>query len=356
VALDQEAGVVLMQGGGFQIYYQPTRAGHVPDAFVDTAGRVADFCRPRQAICHKSTSVPQVAVLLSNESRWERSDRVFHWGGCMDEVEGALHALLELHYSVDLLAEHQLQPCLADYPLVVVPDAHKLTDEFRQALTDYVEQSGSLMLLGEKCARLFEPLLGATLDGEPEQVTAELGTDEQAANLDGVWQRVVPTTAEVVAHRYPTFDTRKGGEVAATIASHGKGKVAAVYGPIALAYFRCHHPLMRGIIGTMARELFPSPMFQLDAPSSVDVALRRVADGRLCLHLLNLANAQRADRFLHTGHVPAATEMLLRLDLPKKPKRVTWLPEGEELEAFHVKGRTGIWLPDLDIHGVVVIE
>ncbi len=356
VALEQEAGVVFMQGGGFQSYYQPTRSGHVPDAFIHTAGEVADFCRARQELCQGSTSVPQVALLLSSESRWERSDRVFAYYGCEDELEGALHALLELHYSVDILAEHQLAPRLGEFPLVVIADDHKLTDAFRQALTDYVEAGGSLLLLGEQCARLFEPILGVTLEGEPERVTAELSDGIQAANLDGVWQRVAPTTATVLARRYPTFDTRKDGEVAATVASCGKGKVAAVYGPIALAYFRCHHPLLRSVIGALAHELFPDPLFQLAAPSFVDAALRRSADGRLCLHLLNLANAQRADRFLHTGEVPAIPGMLVSLNLPEKPERLTWMPSGEQLQPFEVEGRVGVWLPDLHIHGVLAIE
>jgi hypothetical protein len=34
------------------------------------------------------------------------------------------------------LAEHQLQPRLGEFPLVVVPDSHKLTGEFRKALMD----------------------------------------------------------------------------------------------------------------------------------------------------------------------------------------------------------------------------
>jgi len=36
---------------------------------------------------------------------------------------------------------------------VVIPGSHRLTEEFRQALTDYVEQGGNPLLLGEKCAR-----------------------------------------------------------------------------------------------------------------------------------------------------------------------------------------------------------
>ena len=60
-------------------------------------------------------------------------------------------------------AEHQLQPRLGEFPLAVVPDFHKLTSEFRKALTDYVEQGGNILFLGDKCARLLEPIFGVEL-------------------------------------------------------------------------------------------------------------------------------------------------------------------------------------------------
>jgi hypothetical protein len=149
---------VLMQGGGFQVYNQPTRSGFIIPSVVEQLGRVADFCRERQALSHKSRTVPQVALLLSETSLWERMDRVYSpWGGEFDELEGALHALLELHYSVDILAEHQVQTRLPEFPLVVIPDSGTLSIAFREAVIDYVEKGGSLLLLGEKCARLWLP-------------------------------------------------------------------------------------------------------------------------------------------------------------------------------------------------------
>lgn len=124
-------------------------------------------------------------------------------GDVFQELEGTLHALLNLHYSVDILAEHQLRPRLKEFPLVV-PDSPRLTGEFRRALTGYVEQGGRLLLLGEKCARLFEPILGATLEGPPAQRTAELASAGGVTNADGVWQKVRPATARAAALIHPT--------------------------------------------------------------------------------------------------------------------------------------------------------
>jgi hypothetical protein len=356
VLLQQEAGVVLMQGGAFQIYYNPTRSGVVVEQIIETAARVADFCRARQEASHKSTSVPQVALLLSTETQFDRSDAVFAPYGCVDELEGALHALLELHYSVDVLAEHQLQPRLSQFPLVVIPDSYKLAEGFRRALLRYVKQGGRLLLLGGKCARLFASALGARLVGEPAEVRAELQSSAGLTNVNGVWQAVKPTRAKPVAFRHPTRDTRKPGEVAATLAEHGKGRIAAIYGPVALAYHRTHQAALRRFIGDIAARLFPRPAVKVSGPPCMDVHLRRTRTGQLSVHLLNLAEAQRADRFLGGDFIPPVGPIEVEMKAPKRPQRVRWVPDGGRVKWSWSKGMLSVTIPRLELHGVIVVE
>jgi hypothetical protein len=355
--LMQEAAVVLMQGGGFQIYHQPTRSGYIVEPIVAQEEAVAAFCRTRQAASHKSATVPQVALLLSSESFWDKSDAVFApWGDVFLELEGALHALLNLHYSVDILAEHQLQPRLREFPLVVVPDSYKLSADFRNALTDYVAGGGSLLLLGEKCARLLEPTLGATLVGTPEKTGAELASAGGVTNADGVWQKAALTSARAAGHRFPTRDTRKGGEVAATVNAFGKGKVGAVYGPVASIYFRSHHPWLREFIGGLAAELFPEPMITVDGPPTLDVSLRKTPDGRLSVHLLNTAGMPLPDRYVFTDFIPPLEDIGLAVRTAARPKSVTWVPDGGTLDWSWADGLLKVTVPELKIHGVLVWE
>jgi hypothetical protein len=356
VQLMQEAAVVLMQGGGFQIYHTPTRSGYIVEPIVAQEEAVAAFCRARQAVSHKSKSVPQVALLLSSESFWEGSDAVFApWGDVFRDLEGALHALLNLHYSVDILAEHQLRPRLDEYPLVVIPDSPKLTLEFRQDLTGYVERGGSLLLLGEKCARLFEPLLGADLDGAPALRGAELASPIGVVNADGVWQKVRPTTARAAGFIHPTRDIRKGGEVAATVNVFGKGLVGAVYGPLASIYFRSHHPWLRDFLGGLAAGLFAAPAVTVSGPSTLDVALRTTPDGRLAVHLLNTTGMPLPDRYGFTDLIPPVDDIVVTLRAAARPRSVTWAPGGGRLDWSWSDGRLVVKVPRLEIHGAVII-
>lgn len=361
--LMQEAAVVLMQGGGFQIYHQPTRTGRVLEPVIAQEEAVAAFCRAREAASHKSSSVPQVALLLSAESFWDRSEAVFSpWGDVFLELEGALHALLSLHYSVDILAEHQLEPRLRDYPLVVVPDSHRLGAGFRAALTDYVAGGGGLLLLGEKCARLLAPILGAELEGAPVERAGELAapggpeSERPTTNANGVWQKVRLTTARSAGSLHPTRDTRRDGEVAATVNAFAKGRVAAVYGPVASIYFRSHHPWLRDFIGGLVRELFPEPAVTVDGPPGLDVSLRTTREGKLAVHLLNTTGLPLPDRHGFTDFVPPLRDIRLTVRVAARPASVTWVPDGGRLDWSWADGLLRVAIPELEIHGVAVLD
>ena len=355
--LMQEAAVVLMQGGGFQVYHQPTRSGFFHDAIIDQLGRVADFCRARQEVSFQSKTIPQVALLLSSESHWDASDRVFApWGGEFDDLEGALHALLEMGYSVDILAEHQLEPRLGEFPLVVVPDSPKLTDPFKKALLRYVEGGGALFLMGEKSARLFEPALGVRLEGGPSKISAELASPAGPVNADGVWQAVTLTTAKAAGMRHPIRDTRRDGLPAASIADYGKGKIGAVYGPLAGVFFRSHHPAVREFLRGITKALFPDPAVTVSGAAALDISLRTTKDGRTSVHLLNRAGLPLPDRFNFSDYIPAAGPVTVEIKTAKKPGRVILAPGNSELKWDWKDGVLRVEVPKVEIHEVVVVE
>lgn len=357
VQLQQEAAVVLMQGGGFEVYNTPTRSGAIIPEIINQLAEVGAFCRARQALSHKSRSVPQVALVLSETSLWDRMERIYSpWAGELDELEGALHMLLELHYSVDILAEHQLIKRLGEFPLVVIPDSPKLEPDFREALAAYVKKGGRLLLLGERCARLFEPLLGVALAGEPREAAVELATPAGPVSVSGRWQEAEAVTATPAGFHFPSRDLRRGASLAAAINSYGRGRIASVFGPVALAFLHGHHPGLRQWGGAICAELFPSPSVAIDGPPTVDIALRRTADGRLCLHLLNRSNFPVPDLYNFIDFVPSVGPIKVNLQLEAKPKDVLWMPAARRLKWTYEDGRLQTIIPSLRLHGILVVD
>jgi hypothetical protein len=355
IQLQQEASIVLSQGGGFQIYYQPTRRGFIDDWLVDIMADVATFCRERQSVSHKTEPIPQILLLLPGQSFYASSDWLFgSWGGMLSPLSGALHALLESHYSVDICAEWGLHERLAETPLVVVPECSSLPEDTVAGLTAYVENGGNLLVLGAAMSALFGKLLGVECDGDAAETSAYVKGNRSLAWCGGSWRRVRTTTAAVVGTRTPTTDGRSGIEIAATVNRHGRGSVGAIYGPVGSVYHRSHYPAIRELIGSVVARLLPEPMVALDAPPYVEMALRRKA-GATLIHLTNLAGMQVASRYALVDAVPPAGPVTLRIRSPKKPLSVERVPAGQFASQWE-NGVLTVEFPLRDIHAVVVVR
>ena len=369
--LKQEASVVLAQGGGFQVVYHPTRAGWIEDWLTDIMAEVAKFCRERQAVSHKAQSVPQVALLLPSKSIYDKIDHLFgSWGALLDPIRGVLHALLELQYSVDIMAEHKLMENLSRYPVVILTGCHTLPDSLRSALLDYVRQGGQLLVVGVESANLFKDELGVKFEGEPIEINTFIEAGGATAWLGGMWQKVKPTTARTVGEHYPTNphinvmgsledslrqDMRGKSECAATIDRYGKGQIGAIYGPLGNVHQRSHYPVVRQFLGEVMQQLFPEPMVKLKSPPCVDVSLRRDGD-RLSIHLVNTAGMQVSPQYAVIDFTPSIGPLELIVRLDKEPRKVSLVPADCDIETHWSNGRLRVILPRLDIHNVVVIE
>ncbi len=159
VQLMQEASVVLALGGGYQAYFKQDRDGAVRDpAEMDVMAQVARFCRARQAFCHRSTAVPQIALLYSTAGHYRASPRLFHWAGSpgVAVLRQALAAMLQNQYGVQILSEHHLKGSMARWPVIVVPGWDYLEPAFRDELAAYASDGGRLLLIGPGPAKLFE--------------------------------------------------------------------------------------------------------------------------------------------------------------------------------------------------------
>src|SRR5690606_30305934 len=121
--------------------------------------------------------------------------------GLYNALEGALHALLDSGYSVDLLSEHQLAPEIDSYPVLVIAQAGVLKGHFRDRVLKYVRDGGTLVLLDRESLQPFKEYLGVDYIGEPKSVDAYVADHNGIAPVPGEWQEFRATTATVVLNR-----------------------------------------------------------------------------------------------------------------------------------------------------------
>ncbi|KPK55311.1 MAG: hypothetical protein AMS22_04790 [Thiotrichales bacterium SG8_50] len=167
VQLMQEAALVLALGGGYQAYFKQDRDGALRDpAEMAVMAEVARFCRKRQAYCHRSVAVPQIALLYSTAGHYRESPRLFHWAGSngVRVLREALAEILQNQYGVQILSEHHLKGNTSKWPVIVVPGWEYLEPDFRDELASYAKSDGNLVLIGPEPAELFEAELGAKVN------------------------------------------------------------------------------------------------------------------------------------------------------------------------------------------------
>ena len=120
--------------------------------------------------------------------------------------------------------------------------------------------------------------------------------------------------------------------------------------------FKTHHYALRETIGRLIERIFPDPLVKVSGPPLIDVAVRRSADGRLVLHLLNVAQTQRADRFLTADAIPTLGPIDIRMRVETEPKRVAWVPDKRPVSWQWESGLLSVTVPELALHGVIVID
>lgn len=378
--LQQEAASVLTQGGGWQLIIMGTRTSHLDDASLDIAAEAARFCRERQALCHGGRSVAQVALVLPSESLYEKMEVPFRFHDAVRApLQGLLDALLELHYSVDILAEHQLKGRTSDFPVVVVPDCHRLPDAFKAELIEFVREGGALLLGGPRVAALFSDDLG--ISGKDDLVDMDKQYDDLAARVEypdhmflhpdfpelhveadgalsdcgGPYWKVEPDTAEVISRWYPSKDTRGLGACASSVVEHGRGLIGAIYVSLGRNFFDSHLPGLRVALGRIMARLFPRPLVSVEGPPCIDVSLK-AKDGKLLVHLVNTNGMAIAPYHAARDHIPPIRNVKVTVQLDHQPTSFRWAYGGRTTQSDYEHPRLQVILDELAIHDALIVE
>jgi len=359
--LKQDVAVVLACGGNVFLYDQPRRDGHLIGWHQDLEAEVARFVREREPVCARSRSVPQVALLHSQSHYYANTNQAPYGGaneGATAPLQGALQALLENHYHVDVMNEDELRRRLNEYNLLVVAEQTSLPPRLVSDIVQYVRAGGRLLVTGAETVRLFRDVLGLSFEGEASERTFCLPADGEAVTVRGNWQVI---RCESARELLPLMKSEEVAEAPAPVPSAavneiGKGIAGAVPGPVFEAYNSTHYPRLRTFVRDVLKEVAGPQQVQLEGPPCVHVAVRE-KEGKTIVHLVNLS----------TGHplsptnaaveaVPEVGPLTLRVRCPHQPKTVRLVPEREGLQWQWADGRLTVRIGAVRIHSALVIE
>lgn len=355
--IQQEAAAVLALGGGFQMYLSQKDDASIYGWMEPLAEEAAKFCRARQSFCHQWKLVPQIGLILHTDAFYRKHPRLFGTSGpTHDPMQGILQSLLDSQHVVDVVMDHTLRKNINDYPLLIWPEWETITPEMKTMLLSYVERGGRLLVIGPKAAKLFEAELRVKLLGEATIKRNGLEADDWIASTNSLSQDVQLSSMSAPFGRYFEY-WNKEGEVkpAASIATLGRGKIAAVYLNLGERYRFNASVVSRQFLASLVDSLFPEQKVQVSGSTYVDVSLMR-KDNRLSLNLVNTAGPH-ANNAVHTyNDIPPIGPLSVMVQLSEKPKRVTLQPQNRALKYSYKDGKASFTLERLEIYDIVVIE
>ncbi len=360
--LMQEAAVLLAFGGNVQIYENPrVRDGRLIPWRQQRLAGVAAFVKARRAVCQQAATFPQVAVLHSEHHLYSRvNGRNLMWGVDTAPVQGAVFALLENSYGVDILDEWALRPRLAEFPLVVAPEQTRMSDAMAAELKAYVANGGALLLTGsDMYGRFGEEFLGFRGDLTEEKKTYALPAADGSVPLySAAWRLGAATTGESLGRlgRVCRLEDKLLEHPFAVVNRVGRGQALYVPADLFRDFQHNRYPLTRQLIGGLAERLLPDPEIRVRAPVAVDVALRRRGTARL-VHLLNrLSGIPNTPGNGAIDEIPPAGPVTIRMKLAQRPREVALALEPGRVEWQWTDGRLTARVASIAIHAAVVID
>ncbi|MBL4701878.1 MAG: alpha-L-fucosidase, partial [Phycisphaeraceae bacterium] len=257
VQLNQEAAAILAMGGGFQAYFLQKSDGSICEWQMTLAQQTIQFCRERQAYCHRATPVPQVGLILSAESYYRQTDLLLSpWGGFYTAMEGNLRNLLDNQYAVQAPMTWELQEDINRYPLLVFAQWEHIEEDLKTRLINYVKDGGNLLIIGPSAVANFADELGITINGQPEKQMHYIAASP--SSICGMKVNTLPITADAqtqVTHwLYPDNEALNPTTPAATLRKLGQGQIAGIYLDMGENYAKSQTCASRDFLGSIVKQ------------------------------------------------------------------------------------------------------
>lgn len=355
VMLMQEAAIPLAHGGGFQVYVRQNMDGSARRVDCTRLKEVAEFVRAREMLYGKEP-VAQVGILYSEYGYYhcrEKDGKPFANGGTRDSIAGAMHAILDNQYTLNILCDYQHED-FAKYDIIAISEWDDIGEDMKRILVDYTHNGGKLLLIGDKICRSIAKAVGTEF-GETYSLdeVSVLGNDGCFAAINdarGKKKINVVDLLEGEGRLYANADLRDDILPSYRIDSYGKGKIAYIPFDLGNEYrvSRCY--LSRNYLGDIMKEL-SSPIIEINK-KNIDLVLQKNEDG----YILNLINMLQGRHALYVSVYDEVPEIHgVTVKVKGKFKSVS-MPLGEKFTYEISENSAIIHLDKLEIHSIIELK
>jgi len=390
-ALRYECAAMLAHGSKCSVGDQLHPSGEMDMTTYALIGEAYKEVEQKEPWCDDVTPVSDIAVLSSEAETGDRNADT-----------GAGRVLFEEHFLFDVIDR---QVDFARYKMLILPDVIRIDDEVRQRLEHYVENGGRLLLTGKSGLAVDESAfaidVGADYCGEspfqPDYVDFVSGADMPESSVSPLApsfvrsplvmylksQQIKPTTGEALAQiRQPYFNRTwkhfcshqhaPAADLTGFPAAVRKGRIIYLAHPVFSIYYAHGAVAYRQYIANAIRMLLGEDItLETNMPSTARVTLMdQKPKNRYVLHLLYANTISRGAQVnlspegyvRDSNRIEIIEELLplrdveISLNLPRKIRRVTLEPQGEEIDIQLADSKVKIKIAEFTCHQMVVLD
>jgi len=347
VQMMQEAAMVLMLGGGFQIYIMQNNDGSAKRYKGDRVKRISDFVHARKFNFQKKP-VAQVGVLYSADSYYHDSN-TFNAAGVTEPLIGVLNCILDAQYTANVVMEYQMDK-LSEYDIMVIPQWKYIGAEVKNALLEYAKNGGNLVIVGAECCMQFGELTDKNFTGAKDVKYKYILDD------DGNFARIEDTEfVHLGTGKEPFYynnDMRDAEETmpAYRVDSWGEGQILFIPFDMGSYYFSTRSYIMINFLKKILMEA-KKPLVEINH-SNIDISMQKEENGIL-LNLLNMNQGRHSLDFVVYDKIPPQYDVEVIIH---KPFTKVTMPLGEDFECECGEDFVKIRLKKLEIHSVIRLE
>lgn len=354
VQLMQEAAPVLMQGGGFQLYFIQNPDGSAKRIQSDTLRKTAEFVHARRMLFEKKP-IAQVGIFYSETAYMQLPPTevcaMFGNQDALKAVVGTLNVTLDAQYTAGIIYEYQTDT-LKNYDIVIVPEWATLDGAIEEKLTAYAEEGGNLLVIGAKACKKFGTRYDTNFREMNEHkllyITDENGSFCPITDASDTCEAL--DIGNGVSALYSFSDLRTALAPAYRIDTIGKGKIGWLPIDFGSAYYRFQSHIHINFFKKLLTD-FVKPFVEADR-KSIEISLQKAENG-LILNLLNTVEGHNAASCLTFDELAPIYDITLRV---RKAFSKASMPLGEEFSFETGADETVIRLKRLDVHSIIVLE
>jgi len=396
-----ECATIMANGGRCFFADQPWPDGTLEPEVYRRLKETYDFVRSREAAYRGAETVAEIGVLLAetNGTLARNPEWLTPATSSGDAVAGAHLALVQEGFQFQIVGETGLPTALQHLKVLVVPEQVMLLQDTVDAIRNFVEQGGRLLVTGQS-GRLREDgspraqeevarLLGVKLNGSRRaplnylEFSPEFGNSLRLPSLPfmvrGPMYQFEADSSRLLAHTLEPRDdpwdenghwrqytvtgamppNRTPAGPAAVLTRVGKGQVLYVAGNWFTTYRTEGNPAVRKMLAGFLSTLLPEREQLLwieNKPLRIEGSLARTRNGYL-VSLVNSAIQKQSTRFVHVEELTPVSDLRVSVRVAQKVRGVRLHPEGTVLPfTQETGGRVQFTVPRVDILVSVLLD